>query len=147
MITTKIIANTFLLRGAKENIPLTLMKVQKLAYILYKEYYKETKQKLFTEKFEKWRYGPALPSLYYEFKFFKDKSITRFARNANGVVEIMNLKSNLRISKIFEEVWNKYKNFSAIELSSMTTCKNTAWDKTDKNFLRDEDIINEETYI
>lgn len=147
MLTTQAIANTFILNGAKEDIPLTPMKIQKLVYILYKHYYKQTKTKLFTENFEKWKYGPVLPSLYYEFKSFGATPVTKFARNASGTIEIINLTSNSIINKIFNEVWNKYKNFSAIELSSFTHCENTAWSKTNTNILKDEDIMNEPDYI
>ena len=147
MLTTQAIANTFILAGAKEDIPLTPMKIQKLVYILYKHYYKQTKIKLFTENFEKWKYGPVLPSLYYEFKSFGAAPVTKFARNASGAIEIIDLTSNLMINKIFEEIWNKYKKFSAIELSSFTHRENTAWSKTDTNVLKDEDIIDEPEYI
>lgn len=145
MLTTQAVANTFIKAGAEEMIPLTPMKLQKLVYIFYKHYYQKTKKKLFTESFEKWKYGPVLPSLYYEFKSFGASPVTKFSRNAQGMVEVMQLNSNPTAKKIFKEVWDKYKHFSAVELSRLTHQANTAWSKA-KTVLKDEDIMNEPEY-
>ena len=44
MITALDVANTFLARAKKEKIDISPMKLQKLIYILYKNYLKETKK-------------------------------------------------------------------------------------------------------
>ncbi|MBR6647500.1 MAG: DUF4065 domain-containing protein, partial [Clostridia bacterium] len=70
MITPVIVANNFIARALNENVPLTPMKLQKLIYFLYKEYLKTTGERLFTESFEVWQYGPVIASVYDEFKGF-----------------------------------------------------------------------------
>lgn len=143
MLNTQTVANTFILLGFSERINISPMKLQKLTYFLYKIYLKSTGYPLFSEPFEKWKYGPVLPSLYYEFSSFGAAPITRFARNAKGQAEIIDLDCINILSKTVKEVWGIYKNYSAIELSSLTHQKDTAWDKA-KNFkLSDEDIKNE----
>lgn len=143
MLNTQAIANTFILLGAEENIQITPMKLQKLVYFLYKEYIQKTNCSLFSEPFEKWKYGPVLPSLYYEFSSFGASPITRFAKDAKGVVEIINMKINNSISEAVMTIWEKYKNYSAIELSELTHLPDTAWEKAIDFKLSDEDIRNE----
>nr|DAM47976.1 MAG TPA: hypothetical protein [Caudoviricetes sp.] len=143
MLNTQTVANTFILLGFEENIKISPMKLQKLTYFLYKEYLQSTGLPLFSEPFEKWQYGPVLPSLYYEFNSFGANPITRFARNAKGQAEIIDLEFSNNLSNAVKKVWKIYKNYSAIELSALTHQKDTAWDKTENIKLSDEDIKNE----
>ncbi|MDE6673086.1 MAG: DUF4065 domain-containing protein [Ruminococcus sp.] len=143
MLNTHTIANTFILLGIKEHIGISPMKLQKLTYFLYKEYLQRTNEKLFNEPFEKWKYGPVLPSLYYEFSSFGANPINRFFRNAKGQAEIIDLDFTSALSKAVKKVWNIYKSYSAVELSSLTHEENTAWSKAVNYILSDEDIKNE----
>ena len=43
------------------------IKLQKLLYFSWLEYYKRTGEPLFDEGFQAWRYGPVLPCVYYEY--------------------------------------------------------------------------------
>lgn len=143
MLNTQTVANTFLLLGFIEDINITPMKLQKLTYFLYKEYIQKTGMPLFSEPFEKWKYGPVLPSLYYEFNSFQSSPITRFAKDAKGQAEIINMETDNDISKAVNQVWRTYRNYSAIELSQLTHRSNTAWEKATNFKLSDEDIKNE----
>lgn len=146
ILNTQTIANTFILCGAEENIPISPMKLQKLTYFFYKDYLKVTGHALFSEPFEKWTYGPVLPSLYYEFNSFGANNITRFAKDAKGQAEIINLQADNRISASFKRIWQKYKGFDAISLSELTHKKGSAWDKTKNTIISNEDIKNEEDW-
>lgn len=143
MLYTQTVANTFLLLGFKEHIGISPMKLQKLTYFLYKEYLQSTDLPLFSEPFEKWRYGPVLPSLYYEFSSFGAAPITRFARNAKGQAEIIDLNRTTALTDAVFKVWRIYKNYSAIELSTLTHREDTAWAKAVHYKLLDKDIKNE----
>ncbi len=147
MLNTQTAANTFIICGFKENIPITPMKLQKLVYILYKNYLIRTNHRLFEERFLQWRYGPVLQSLYYEFKCFGAAPITKFARDANGSVETINLSICSPAAQSFNEVWNKYKMYSATELSAFTHRTNSAWSNAKGGVLQDEDIKNEREFI
>lgn len=144
MITTQALANTILMMSFDEGISVTPMKLQKLMFFIYSEYLNEYEEPLFIEKFQTWRYGPVLSSIYYEFNAFGAKSITRFARDAVGDVYTVNLK-NVPIMGVIKSVWNKYKQFSGTELSKITHKPGSAWDiavKDGRKYIDDEDIKN-----
>lgn len=147
MLNTQTAANTFLMLGYQDGIFITPMKLQKLVYLLYKRYLQLTDARLFDEKFQKWQYGPVLPSLYYEFKSFGASPITKFARDAKGDVEMIDLKTTSVAKNAVLMVWEKYKNYSAIQLSMFTHCDGGAWSKADLGELRDEDIKNEPEFV
>ena len=64
------VANNFLTRGRKDDIDISPLKLQKLIYFLYKDYLKRTGELLFTERFETWKRGPVIPSIYVEFSAY-----------------------------------------------------------------------------
>lgn len=63
MVTALNIANAILYKGFSEGVDLTPMKLQRLLYLTYKEFYKRTNTLLFDEKFEVWKYGPVVRSV------------------------------------------------------------------------------------
>ena len=42
------------------------LKLQKLLYFSWLEYYRRTEKPLFEEEFQAWKYGPVVPSVYYD---------------------------------------------------------------------------------
>ena len=126
------------------------MKLQKLIYILYKEYLKRTGLKLFTENFEVWQYGPVLPNVYSEFKSYRANPIKSYALNADTSVTKVNIVQGTHFEEIFDRVWNLYKRFSGMALSNFTHREGGAWDKAKNNnnyVLNDRDIFMEEYYV
>jgi len=108
MLNTQAAANTFLYLGFKENIEITPVKLQKLVYFLYTEYLQRTGTPLFSEPFENLISGPVLPSLYYKFHSFGTNPITRFARNATGQVEMINLEVSNDLTTAVRKIWYIY---------------------------------------
>ena len=147
MLNTQTVANTFIMLGFNDGISITPMKLQKLVYLLYKAYLQKTDTPLFQEKFSKWKYGPVLPSLYYEFQSFGASPITKFARNASGAINVIDLDAISPAATAIMVVWNKYKKYSAVELSRFTHRAGGAWSKADYGVLNDEDIKNEPEFI
>lgn len=43
------------------------LKLQKLLYFSWLEYYKRNGTPLFEEEFQAWKYGPVVPSVYYDY--------------------------------------------------------------------------------
>ena len=148
MITALDVANTFLAKAKKEKIDISPMKLQKLIYILYKNYLNETQKKLFPDKFEVWKYGPVISDVYQAFKKYRSNRITDFYLNNDGSYNTVESENN-SFKKIFDKVWDKYCRIDGIYLSQLTHQKNTAWSKADERndpFLDDHDIFEEEEY-
>lgn len=150
MITALNVANTILERAFKEDIDVTPMKLQKLVYIVYKEYLKKTNKSLFSERFEVWKYGPVISSMYDIFKKNKSNAIKEFGAETDGTVWVVDMSSSGNFRIVLDDVWDKYKYIDGIRLSEMTHRKDTAWRKAlmaGKPFLSDDDIKGEESFV
>ena len=80
MITALDVSNNILKRGFDDDIDITPMKLQKMLYFVYRKYLQETGKSLFNERFETWKYGPVLSSVYYGFKKYGSNSIRDYYR-------------------------------------------------------------------
>ena len=144
MVTPVIVANNIIKKALAEDIPLSPLKLQKLVYFLYKEYLQATGETLFNERFETWRYGPVLPSLYFEFMSFGNQSISHYAADSQG--KIFFVKEEGEFKKAISKVWKKYKTFTGATLSNLTHQEGTAWSlacERKENFLSVEEIKDE----
>ena len=136
------ISSNLLHLSFNENISITPMKLQRLLYLIYRDYLIETNQSLFSERFEAWKYGPALSSIYATFGHYKNNPITHYHK----LLYQVNEKINPIFSKVLYSIWNSYKFHNGIELSQLTQKPGTAWYKAwvnHKTFLEDNDIRKE----
>ena len=145
VVTAVIVANNFIYRAIEEHCKdLTPLKLQKLIYFLFKEYLQRTGTELFSERFETWKYGPVLPSVYYEFSSFGRRPITKFARESQNTVSVVAEEGVFK--EAFDFVWEEYKDFTGEELSNKTHTVDGAWWKaydSSSPYLKTEDIRNE----
>lgn len=142
------LCNNILVRGRREGIPITPMKLQKLMYYVCRDYAKETGESPITEDFEVWQYGPVLPSVYGEFKAFGSNPISEYAKDAEGNAFQVNEAGNPILSRIIDVVWAKYKRLSGIALSKKTHQSGSGWYTAYMNNLQKisvEDMINDRT--
>lgn len=149
MITALDVANTFIERGKKENIDISPMKLQKLIFILYKNYLKDTRSKLFLDNFEVWQYGPVVPSVYNAFKQYRSNSIKNYYVSGDGNYSTVSFDNN-DFKTNFERVWQKYKELDGVYLSKLTHQEDTAWSKAfskKEPTLSDDDIYSEKEYV
>lgn len=123
------ISNNLLHLSFNENIFITSMKLQRLLYLIYRDYLIETNQSLFSERFEVWKYGPVLSSIYNNFCQYYDNPITHYYKSCNKIIYQVNEKTNPIFSKVLYSVWNIYKFQSGIVLSKLTQRQGTAWYK------------------
>lgn len=149
MVTALNVANSILERGFSEDIDITPMKLQKLTYLVYKKYYQDTNRILFQDRFEVWKYGPVVRSIYDQFKNNKGNAIKDYCKEPDGTIFIVNEDNSPSFKNAIEEIWNKYKFYDGIPLSAMTHRKGTAWYKAAKRndaYLSDSDIKEEEVF-
>ncbi len=151
MITALNVGNSILSRAFAENIDITPMKLQKLIYFVYRDYLKETNKGLFEERFEAWRYGPVLPSVYQVFKNYGSNSIKNYATEDDGkTVYTVDEDSSPVFKQIMNNVWKEGKKFNGIYLSTLTHRPESAWYKAvrkNETCLSNDDIREEEIAI
>jgi len=70
------VANAFIERAEQGHLSdLTPMKLQKLMYYAQAWHLKVTGEPLLDDNFVRWKFGPVIPSVYHEFKAFRDTPI------------------------------------------------------------------------
>lgn len=126
--------------------PISNLKLQKLLYFSWIEYYKKTQRYLFKEEFYAWQFGPVVPQIYKEYCVYGGLPIAQVDDN---------LQNDIIDSEIFntiKEVVDEYKNYSALDLVNLTHKQGHAWDRVYRNgygnrrCISFEDIINYECY-
>lgn len=140
------LCNNILLRGKKENIGISPMKLQKLMYYVCRDYVKQTNHLPISEYFEVWQYGPVLPSVYAEFKSFGSNPITSYAKDATGRSYKVNEDENPILARTLDVVWAKYKRLTGVELSTKTHKPDSGWYRAYMNHrsqITEEDMRND----
>lgn len=121
MYAAKDIARYTVNKCIKSNRPISNLQLQKILYFCQKEYNEKTGQALFDDDFEAWQYGPVIPSVYRMFSLFGGMKITR---SVNEDIEI-----DEATKRLINPIIDKYSNYAAWDLVSMTHRKGDAWDK------------------
>lgn len=157
MYSAKAIANYFLELGDIDGIGITPMHIQKLVYIAHGYHLATHNSPLFEDVVEAWRFGPVIPALYNEFAHLGSETI--YDRAYEEIMPRVDAIAYLskdeydKAKNILDTVWDKYKKFNAIQLSSKTHEAGSPWDTTRKKkaFFKknppiDNDIIREYYY-
>lgn len=128
----KSVANAFLTLANRDGRPVDPMKLQKLIYYANGYYLAEHDgQPLVNEYFEAWDYGPVVPTVYYEFREYKDRPIKRLAYTwdpATGrQIVAPQPVGDAAAESVVTWVWENYGRFSGPELSAMTHKDGAPW--------------------
>ncbi len=115
------IANYFL---NKEK--LTLMKLQKLIYFAHGWYLAINNSNLIDEPIQAWEYGPAISSVYHEFKVYGNTEIDKLARH-NEYIPQINEKDQAK-KEFLDVIWDTYRGYGGVLLSNITHIEGTPWD-------------------
>jgi uncharacterized phage-associated protein len=110
--TVSDVAKYFLLRAKSEGKKISNKKLQKLVYYSQAWTLALTNKPLFSEKIEAWIHGPAIPSLYREFKKFGSKPICLDGLSSKAF--------SLSNNEILNEVWRVYGKYDAKYLEILT---------------------------
>lgn len=132
------VANSFLDLAKRDKKKITPLAIQKLVYIAHGWYLAVEDEELVDDEFaEAWQYGPVFPSLYHEFSEFGRDPITRKAQDScyNPIQEKWEYWVAQGPTKGSDydficEVWELYKNYSPVELSSLTHEEGSPWSQT-----------------
>ena len=106
--------------------PLSNLKLQKTLYFLWKRYFKENNDYLFMDQyFSAWKFGPVIPSVYYDYFMFGAYPIAR------GLLESFEEDSICDEDKKFiRKNLADFKEKSVSELTDETHKAGGAWERT-----------------
>lgn len=116
-----------------QNKPISNLKLQKILYFLWVDFYKQTQESLFNENICAWKLGPVVPEVYYEFCSYAGLPIT----------EIFNLDSLIDKAQqdTINNIIDKYIDSSAYCLVEETHKCGSPWAITYKDGEGARDII------
>lgn len=123
------VANAFIQKAQEGKIPdLTPMKLQKLMFFAQSWYLKKYRVRLINDEFVRWRFGPVIQSVYYEFSHIGGGLLTQgqgvLARDANGIVEP---KIAVNDDAFLDAIANAYGHYTGWQLSDMSHADGSAW--------------------
>jgi uncharacterized phage-associated protein len=122
------VANFFIGKSLDSGIELTPMKLLKLVYISHGWYLAIKNEDLLSRAVEAWRYGPVVPPVYHKVKDYGDAQITSYVQEMAGLNRYYTpLVENTETKEFLEEVWDQYKIFNGLELSTLTHMIGTPW--------------------
>lgn len=120
------IANYFL---RKE--PISAMKLQKLLFFAHGWSLGLSGKPLIREEIQAWNYGPVVPEVYHQFKYFGSDPITEEAESEwRGISFVPNFDRGT--CSFLNKVWEEYGGIDAMTLSKMTHERGSPWDTTPK---------------
>lgn len=106
----------------RKNKPVSNLKLQKLMYYAWIDFYKETGNALFVDDICAWQLGPVVPEVYYEFCTYAGMPITHE----------YNICISSNDAAILDGIIDKYLNVSASTLVNRTHVQGGAWDRVFK---------------
>lgn len=103
------------------NKSISNLKLQKMLYYLWIEYYKLTGEYLFEEDICAWPFGPVISDVYYEYCSYAGSPISKLY---NGICNIITADIRPEIDNIL----NRYIDFTPNQLVRMTHKHGLPWD-------------------
>ena len=151
-VTAIQLCNIIIDRSIKEDLPLNLMKLQRIVYLIACLYQRRHRKTLFTERFQPWKYGPVLGTLNDKFDCLNGKGISVYSTNAKGEVVVPALDEMPELKDVVDVIWTNAKGMTGLQLSRLIAAsgKNSAWEKAVVNhrpFISNIDMAEDETYL
>lgn len=120
-------------RGIRDLSP---MKLQKLMYFTQFWYVKNFEHFLINDNFVRWKFGPVIPSIYYELKNYGSMHVDSYIRQLspnNEAVVYMIANDDDRAWQLLNKVLDKFGNLDGFELSALTHREKSSWSIGDPN--------------
>lgn len=122
------VVNAIIEAGKETDTEFTPLQIVKLAYITHGWWLEQTDKPLVCDKAEAWKYGPVFPKIY--------NAVRRYGRNKIPMATKFDTSIGMGASltdpakDFIKETVKAYKDFTGIQLSSLTHQPNTPWEKT-----------------
>ena len=126
------VANS-IIKLAKERgvTDLTPMKLQRLMYFAQFWYVKNFEHFLINDNFVRWKFGPVIPSIYYELKNYGSMHVDSYIRqlSPNNEAVVYMIDNNPNAWNFLNEVLDTYGHLDGTSLSAITQRDNSAWSR------------------
>lgn len=119
-----VIADVFVQKGINEGRFLTQMKLQKVVFFAHGYHLARYGEPLIQEKFQAWKFGPVVPSIYQDYKLYGSRPIidTRLLTHTPDFVTLDEMAQ-----EAINYTWKVTKGLSAETLSNWTHQPNSPW--------------------
>ncbi len=114
-----------------KNHPVSNLKLQKILYFSWVDFYKETHEILFNDEICAWQLGPVVPEVYYEYCSYGGRAI---CESYNNDIDTKN-------SQILSEIIDRYIYKLASSLVDMTHRPGTPWSEIYCDGIGNRDTI------
>ena len=141
MYTATAVAKYVINRCNVRNSPITNLKLQKILYYIQGYFFKYLGEAAFDDDIESWRYGPVVPSVYYEYCSYVSSEILV---NYDLDDDVQEMYKNKNDCKIINRVVDACETFSAIALVNKTH-QEAPWKDSYKEGARPATIISPES--
>lgn len=108
------VAKYFLYKANKDGELITNLKLQKLLYYAQAWYLVNYGEPLFHDEIKAWKFGPAIESVYHQYKKFRHTPI--IYKNKENIEQ----KIPTDVREFLDEFYNVYISYSAVELLQFT---------------------------
>lgn len=117
MYSAMAVANFIIDTCSKMKDPVSNLRLQKLLYFVWVDYYRETGQKLFYDSMYAWQLGPVVPEVYYEYCTYGGRPIYFYCES----------EIEQKDEEILKSIVEKYRLVPVSELVERTHKPGTAW--------------------
>ena len=115
------VANSIIKLAKEKGIDdLSPMKLQKLMYFAQFFYLKNFEKPLIDDNFVRWKFGPVIPSLYYQLRSYQSRPVNQYIQQLienNEVVVYMMADEDYISWELLNKVIDKFGNYSSFYLS------------------------------
>ena len=125
------VANFIIDRFTKKKDPVSNLRLQKLLYFVWVEFYRETKRSLFVDSMYAWPFGPVVPDVYYEYCSYGGRPINLLCDNEITPED----------AQIIEEILQEYQTIPVNKLVEKTHRPGTPWYEIFDNGKGDKNVI------
>lgn len=129
-VASTLVARKFLdiARADTPSKPLTPLQLIKLTYIAHGWSFVNLETPLVSEDVYAWKFGPVFPNLYHALKSFGSQPVDEVPVSYQEQKSETDLDPNE--TALIKAVYDKYSDYSGIQLTRMTHRQNTPWHKT-----------------
>ncbi len=125
------VAKYIITRCLEDGCPISNLKLQKVLYFLWVDFYRETHRYLFFDEICAWQLGPVIPDVYYEYCPHAGRPI--FIQYEANITDVDKM--------VLDRLIQSYMWTSASTLVSRTHEQGTAWDIVYRDGRGNRDVI------